>query len=480
MNPLQRYAEWCLTWAPGRDVAADASGLAEALRAWLVVDDPVTLGVADEAGAFVVATWTAQSASPTYWTDVHVPLGVEPLSSPTLWTRAAMVERAVYTRRGGGQWACRIGEAGHPLGIVTVRDARGSRRLGRRLEQASALTAVSLLAVRQAQRRQLEHRLADAAARVAATYALSERLDDQAVMNGMAAAIRQAMQADRCVLVEYTRPDGTWSRHFAAGSRHLWEGVTKTPPTPRPTGLASRLAEGRPGQIAGGLVAWIPIAVEDSQGLTLVVDNLISEGPIAPLEDPAWDGIRHVVAGFWRLWRGLEAVRRQAERDELTTLYNRTGGLPFLRDWVARAASWSVPVTLVFMDLDHFKGLNDQYGHEVGDMYLKAVGRWMSQHLRPTDIALRYGGDEFVVLLPEVSATYQPQVVDRLVEGLQELEPVGGLPRVSVSAGAAVAPQQAADLTALLRAADHALYEAKAKGGHQWTLAASEARAESV
>ncbi len=160
-------------------------------------------------------------------------------------------------------------------------------------------------------------------------------------------------------------------------------------------------------------------------------------------------------------------LREQALNDPLTGLHNRRylfETAPRLLD-LARRESRSVCVVLV--DLDHFKLLNDTYGHQAGDRVLQRFATLMRQTLRRSDIVTRHGGEEFVAVMPEIDADAAQVVLARLLEAFQSLAPEPGRRRpgsASFSAGIAVFPRHGSTLEQLLLRADRALYAAKRQG----------------
>jgi diguanylate cyclase (GGDEF)-like protein/PAS domain S-box-containing protein len=167
--------------------------------------------------------------------------------------------------------------------------------------------------------------------------------------------------------------------------------------------------------------------------------------------------------------RREQHLRRLAMTDSLTGLPNRRSLTLHLRREVARAQRYHHPLSLLFIDLDHFKRYNDRRGHRRGDAVLVTIGRLLKAQLRESDTAARYGGEEFVVLLPE---TDTPRA-GALAEGLRQVvqrqlgaSPGSGGRRVglTVSVGVATLPADAQNGTALLERADRALYAAKAAG----------------
>jgi diguanylate cyclase (GGDEF)-like protein len=166
-----------------------------------------------------------------------------------------------------------------------------------------------------------------------------------------------------------------------------------------------------------------------------------------------------------------EALREQSVRDGLTGLFNRRYLEATLDRELARAARAGTPLAVVMADIDHFKRINDTLGHDAGDDVLRAIARKLLGSVRASDIVCRYGGEEFVVLMPDASAEAAVARAERLRASLAELDPPQGagkvLPRVTVSAGVAAYPDHAGSGAALIALADEALYAAKRNGRDQ-------------
>lgn len=161
-----------------------------------------------------------------------------------------------------------------------------------------------------------------------------------------------------------------------------------------------------------------------------------------------------------------EKLRHQALRDEVTGLYNRRFLEETLPRLVAHAERRRAPIAVLMLDLDHFKQVNDRYGHAVGDAVLKEVGALLLARLRRMDVACRYGGEELTVLLPDCSAQdalRRAQEICALVRGLRDRAD-STLPPVTVSIGVAAWPDHGEQIGKVLEAADAALYAAKRLG----------------
>jgi diguanylate cyclase (GGDEF)-like protein len=160
--------------------------------------------------------------------------------------------------------------------------------------------------------------------------------------------------------------------------------------------------------------------------------------------------------------RRFAEARQHAELDLLTGLYNRRSFHDALQREVARARRYERQLALVVLDLDDFKDINDSAGHRAGDLVLMEVGRRILSLVRATDIACRFGGDEFAVILPESSRAEAQLLADRIVHAIAG-KPFEKAGRIGASAGsAALAPDdRGADL---FDRADSALYRAKEAG----------------
>lgn len=176
-----------------------------------------------------------------------------------------------------------------------------------------------------------------------------------------------------------------------------------------------------------------------------------------------------------------EALRVQATHDGLTGLFNRASILESLENAITRARRESKPVSVLVADLDRFKLINDTYGHQSGDLVLRESTRRMKAAVRSYDAIGRYGGEEFLVVLPGCDLETARAQAERIREAVAE-GPIdsGGLPiAVTCSIGVAsrVTPSPA-DMAALVREADLALYAAKGNGRNRVEIAAASAVAD--
>jgi len=162
-----------------------------------------------------------------------------------------------------------------------------------------------------------------------------------------------------------------------------------------------------------------------------------------------------------------EKLRAQAIHDPLTGLFNRRHLEDSLSRELHRAHRRNSPLGVSMLDLDHFKRFNDTFGHNAGDSLLHELGRLLREKVRQSDISCRYGGEEFVLILPDSSLADTQQRVEQICGLVKELKIRHGdqlLGTITLSAGVAGAPEHGFTAPELLRAADNALYAAKQAG----------------
>lgn len=153
--------------------------------------------------------------------------------------------------------------------------------------------------------------------------------------------------------------------------------------------------------------------------------------------------------------------------DDLTGLYNSRQFGNLIESEVKRSGRYGEPFSLIFLDLDRFKGINDTYGHLVGSRMLGEFGRLVGKHIRTSDMAARYGGDEFAIILPHTGKERAVKMAGNLLDAMREThfvsddnDPI----TLTASFGVATFPDDADSRADLIRAADSAMYEAKAGG----------------
>jgi diguanylate cyclase (GGDEF)-like protein len=215
------------------------------------------------------------------------------------------------------------------------------------------------------------------------------------------------------------------------------------------------------------------LALLDQAKEILVLRNLKLEEQAALLENrtQTLESHLHTLAERTHsLEHRTSFLEEQNQRDELTGLYNRRYLNSTMAKEFKQAKQYGWPLSLAFIDLDHFKKVNDTYGHPIGDQVLKSVGTLLMEQLRETDIIARYGGEEFVVLLPGVGEEIANLVLGRLLTAIRAKNhtlDAGPSFKVTASMGVAVHMGEGhrfASVEHFLEAADQALYKAKALG----------------
>jgi diguanylate cyclase (GGDEF)-like protein len=193
-----------------------------------------------------------------------------------------------------------------------------------------------------------------------------------------------------------------------------------------------------------------------------------------PLEGDARDRVRQTVnqaAPVLANLRSLAIAESRAATDELTGLPNKRACDDNLRRMIAHAARTMVPMAAVLFDLDRFKQINDRFGHGVGDDALAAVGETVAARIRASDFAGRYGGEEFLLLLPNTDAEGALRLAEEVRTSIAALHIPKLDRRVTASFGVAMHPEHALDAETLVRVADRALYAAKGAGRNQVCVA---------
>ncbi len=160
-------------------------------------------------------------------------------------------------------------------------------------------------------------------------------------------------------------------------------------------------------------------------------------------------------------------LREQSVRDHLTGLFNRRYMEETLERELLRASRKQLSLGIIMLDVDDFKRFNDTRGHATGDAILRELGNLFLTHVRGEDISCRYGGDEFIIVLPDAARDMTRERAERLCEHARHLRiqfEGQTLDAVTLSLGVAVFPQDGGTSEAILRAADNALYRAKREG----------------
>lgn len=158
-----------------------------------------------------------------------------------------------------------------------------------------------------------------------------------------------------------------------------------------------------------------------------------------------------------------EELQRLARRDSLTGLYNRIAADERLRQEFLLLKRSASPYAVLFMDIDHFKSINDTYGHEIGDHVLRRFAAVASSIIRESDFLARFGGEEFLVVLPDTSVEGAMLIAEKIRSAV-ETHDFGAVPHITVSIGVASGEDKDLREEAVVRRADSALYKAKSSG----------------
>lgn len=166
----------------------------------------------------------------------------------------------------------------------------------------------------------------------------------------------------------------------------------------------------------------------------------------------------------------FQVVKEQAVTDGMTGLYNRRYFEEFIKNEAVRAARQNQKFTVIGIDLDHLKKINDVYGHNYGDTAIKSIAEVLKKSCRSIDVAARMGGEEFNLILPGVDSQGGQVVAERIRKAVEavELEKVG---KITASLGLATYYEHSDDVDELLELVDHAMYESKREGRNRVTLA---------
>jgi diguanylate cyclase (GGDEF)-like protein len=166
------------------------------------------------------------------------------------------------------------------------------------------------------------------------------------------------------------------------------------------------------------------------------------------------------VIGWW-LGRKFDHAKFFSEKDALTQVYNRRFVLQVFPKLEARASRNDEELGVLLLDVDQFKSINDRYGHKKGDQVIRQLSDSLLKTLRKSDILARWGGDEFIILAPDITHTTVSPVTNRIEQVLEKISQELQLD-ISVSIGEAIYPRDGRDLDTLLKKADEKMYSCKA------------------
>lgn len=212
---------------------------------------------------------------------------------------------------------------------------------------------------------------------------------------------------------------------------------------------------------------WLCVPIVGPSGTLGVISLLLGDSPTSETAEY----LAHEVADRLGLALANLALRSELEilssQDPLTGLFNRRHMEQTLASEIKRSIRHGHPISILMMDLDHFKSLNDHYGHDAGDTFLREFAAYLRLRFRTEDVACRYGGEEFVVIMPETTVANAELKSRQLREHVRRMiveHKSKVLGKTTVSVGIAGYPDHGTTPEQLLRAADQALYEAKRKG----------------
>ena len=211
-----------------------------------------------------------------------------------------------------------------------------------------------------------------------------------------------------------------------------------------------------------------------SVGKLMELTALRKDGSQVPVEvavasrklDGQWMAVGSI-RDITRRKQAEDKLRKLAITDELTGLSNRRRFLELCHMELGRSRRYGCPLSLIMMDLDHFKRVNDTWGHQTGDLVLRHLAELCLRHLREVDSMGRVGGEEFAVLLPDTGGVDAVRAAQRLRQAVEEAQiqsPSGQIIKITISLGVASLRSGEEDFTGLMQRADQALYRAKDKG----------------
>ena len=217
--------------------------------------------------------------------------------------------------------------------------------------------------------------------------------------------------------------------------------------------------------------ACMPLKIRKETLGVLHLQDGADDGGIAALQTDSGFELETRLAsdiayGIWNI-RSREALRDLSIKDPLTGLFNRRYMDESLAQEQARSLRNRLQLAVIMIDIDDFRNFNDNFGHDAGDAVLRSLGEVFRRNARGSDVACRYGGEEFVLILSPSSSDGARRLAERIRQDVRQLSVSHAgrnLDGITLSLGVAMFPEQASDPAALIKAADVALYEAKNAG----------------
>ena len=391
------------------------------------------------------------------------------------------------------------------LGFLELTEKERPRAFGEQdKELARRMASLAALALRNARlTRTAEQRNRQLTALIDASRAITSTLDLDEVLDAVCRQTAHALNASAGYIFEYDAETDTqrWLADYRSdlGDEHGGSVGTKHRPCDLPQEMAV-IRTRQPAQARREDPAVSPMVrrrlLHRGEQATLMVPLLFGDAVVGTLEVSEATRPRrftdeevalcaalgeqaavaiHNAQMYRQLQEQKAIIERQAISDELTGLANRRELWERLRDEVARTARYGQPLSLLMLDLDDFKSVNDRYGHLAGDAVLRAIGGILRDHVRQgVDLAARCGGEEFAVILPSTTSAGDPaspngalataERIRRAVAGLQASVGHGDWTGVTVSIGVATLPTHATNAEELVSRADEALYRSKRLG----------------
>lgn len=239
------------------------------------------------------------------------------------------------------------------------------------------------------------------------------------------------------------------------GSAYIFDGGENTLPCPHLDGDGTNLS------------FCLPItAYGDTFGILHVQHEMVAEEQRARMVAVVEDIVEYIANRLANLRLRIR-LQQQSIRDPLTGLFNRRYMDEILRQEESRAIRNESQVGIIMLDVDHFKKFNDNYGHEAGDEILRVLGKILHHHFRESDVVCRYGGEEFIVIMPDITLEQCLEKAEQLrlvVEAGAYIFFDSEKLNITLSAGVALFPLHGEGICAVLRLADDALYQAKQDG----------------
>jgi len=367
---------------------------------------------------------------------------------------------------------------GRTIGYLTALRKAGSEDFTN--EDAAMLSALASQAVVAIDNARLVEQTEEALLELSAVYeivqAQNREIELEQMLSAIAEVVASALPASRVDIA--VLGDGGFAQIVSGGRRRAPDPVASV------TAFEEALTDGVPATsrivpIDGGQRLVVPLRHRSRIVALALAERAGDEPPFdqRSLEMATVMGLQVAVVISNALL--IEETKQLATTDSLTGVHNRRHLFELGRRVFAAAKRYDRPLAVIMFDIDHFKVVNDTYGHGVGDEVLHAVADRAGQVIRAVDILGRYGGEEFIVLLPETDEERAVRAAERIREaiGTRSIETAAGPMSVTISAGVAAFDPSMEDLNDLIEAADRAMYRAK-HAGRNCTVGAGMAASE--